>query len=285
MGVPELRLAIPLIILLVVLRRAYTEIDDDFVAEWARAHALDLNPQNRPMVAWYLRTARILRTWGVVGGVFLPPLVVSSLGGAGDANPIWMFAGYLVGALYAELSLVRPVATGPRSATLVPRELDDYLPRRLLWTQRGVGLITAAGGLVALVVPYGGRSPWFEQPDRLLGAIVVVAAVLGLGLERLERWLVQRPQPFVDPSLLAADDAIRAQSVHSLAGSGLAVLLLLAGVVAGALAASDVQVLRWTMWIVAGLSLVLAVYACLYYGHRAWRVPRRVTATPDAAMA
>ena len=98
-----------------------------------------------------------------------------------------------------------------------------------------------------------------------------------MGLERLQRWLIERPQPFTDPALLAADDAIRSQSVHSLAGSGIAVLLLLAGTICWAMSASDVQVLRWVMWVPAVLSFLAALYACLYYGHRAWRVRRPTT--------
>ena len=45
--------------------------------------------------------------------------------------------------------------------------------------------------------------------------------------------MVRRPQPFTSPSLVAADDAIRAQSVHAIAGAGLALLLVaLSGVFA-----------------------------------------------------
>lgn len=281
-----LGLVLPLAIVAYALRRAYSEVDDGFVRQWARAHGLELTPDNRPMVVWYLCTARVLRTWGVLGGLFLPPLVSAALGGGGSPNPVWAFVGYLVGAIYAELSLVRPVAPGRRSASLVPRELADYLPRRLLWAQRGLGVLAVAGGIAAVAVPYGQRSPWFERQDSaLFVAVAAGAVVLGVGLERLQRWLVRRPQPFVEPSLVAADDAIRSQSVHSVAGSGIAVLLVLCGVAAGALSMSDVQILRWTMWVVAAFSFLLSLYACLYYGHRAWRVPRQAAGRAEAAPA
>jgi hypothetical protein len=114
----------------------------------------------------------------------------------------------------------------------------------------------------------------------LTGALFVV--LLAAGLEALERWLVRRPQPFTSPSLVAADDAIRAQSVHSLAGAGLALQLIACSGVFIGLAASDVPFLRWTMWLPALVALLLSIRACLEIGQRAWRV-RRPIARPTGA--
>jgi hypothetical protein len=100
----------------------------------------------------------------------------------------------------------------------------------------------------------------------------------------VERWLVGRPQPFTTPSLVAADDAIRAQSVHSVAGSGLALLLLLNSGLSLALATSEVTVLRWTMWVPAVAALLLSLVACQWWGHLAWRV-RRVAGPTQAPSA
>ncbi|CAN5258616.1 hypothetical protein BH18ACT4_BH18ACT4_11480 [soil metagenome] len=66
--------------------------------------------------------------------------------------------------------------------------------------------------------------------------------------------------------------------MHSVAGSGLAVELVCLGGILAALANSQVQVLRSTMWIPALACVVGAVWVCLYYGHRAWRVRRAVPA-------
>jgi hypothetical protein len=227
------------------------------------------------MVRWYLRNARVLRTWGALGGVFLPPLVALFLGAdraSAGFGPVWIFVGYLVGALYAEVSLVRPVPAGPRRASLVPRELGDYLPPRILRLQRGLAVAAVTGGIAALLVPYAeDQSPPSTVAMALLAALAAAFAVI---LERLQRWLVARPQPFSDPELVAADDAIRAQGVHSLAGSGLAVLLLLVSAVWVGLAMSEVQLLRWTIWLPAVFGPLLALYACMWFGHRAWRVRR-----------
>jgi hypothetical protein len=273
--------ALCLTVVLGALLRAHREVDHQFIGEWAGAHGLTLTAENRPMVGWYLKTARLLRTWGALGGLFLVPIVLSSLGFYSHAFwGIWIFLGYLAGALYAELSLVRVATHGERNASLVPRELAAYLPRRLLVAQRGLGLLIAAGAVAAAVLPYGDRSP---ESVSVHGVGVLAAGLVGvaftIGLERVQRWVVQRPQPFIEPALVAADDAIRAQSVHSLAGSGLAALLVLNSFIAWALAVSDVQVLRWTMWVPSGFGFPAALAVCLYYGHRGWWVPR-----PDAVV-
>lgn len=277
--------------------RSYRDVDDRFVADWAAAHGLALTAGNRPMVAWYLRAARVLRTWGAVGGLLVPSLLalawsshveilgVDSGGGTNPGDAVWIFVGYLIGALYAELSLVRPVGPARRSASLVPRRLEDYLPRRLLHAQRWLGATGAAGILASLALPFDARF-------RLPGVIAVVSfagfiAGSAIGLECLERWLVRRPQPFTDPSLVAADDAIRSQSVHSLAGAGVAFLLFGCGGVSVVLFSADVAVLHWTMWLPAVVATLSAPVVCTYYGHRAWRVrrPRPASPTPTPTPA
>jgi hypothetical protein len=281
--------ALPFVVVAVALRRAHTDVDAQFVAEWARAHALDLTSENAPMVQWYLRTARVLRAWGAVAGLVLPTLITLALGGpfrlAGfgqsSSQPgdiIYIFLGYLVGALYAEISLVRPRDPSRRSATLVPRELDDYLSPRLRWLQRGLALAAVAGIIGIRLAPYDEKVRHFSWVGVVVGAAVVLG--FAFALERLERWLIRRPQPFTSPSLLAADDAIRAQSVHSLAGSGLAVLCLLCSSAAVALAVSDVSILRWTMWVPGVVFFFAAFDVVQRFGHRAWRVRRLIVAAP-----
>jgi hypothetical protein len=269
-----------------VLVRAYTEVDDAFVDEWARAHDLVLTGRNRPMVRWYLHTARVLRTWGAVAGLLLPPLIGSALGIRALQDLIsgpLVFVGYLAGALYAELALVRPVTGGRRMAALVPRELDDYLPRRLLMAQRALGAFAIGVALVVLFLGFerDAAASTVGSPRLMAAVLAGVAAGFGLTIERLQRWLVQRPQPFTDPELVAADDAIRSQAVHSLAGSSLAIELMCLGGMMFVLQRSDVQVLRWTMWVAGLLCGVAALWVCLYYGHRAWRVRR---AFPNPAV-
>lgn len=264
------------------LVRAYTELNEDFLQQWARAHALDVTAENRPMVRWYLRTARVMRTWGALAGFFVPMAAAAAFDSSDSMPPVWVFVGYLLGALYAEVSLARPLPPGRRAASLVPRPLVAYLPRRLLMTQRVLGIAIALGCLAVAVVPSGTRSPWAAvRWWTWLG--VVAGPALAVGLEWLQGWVVRRPQPFADPALVAADDAIRAQSVHSVSGSGLAVELVWLSTLGWQLAASDVQFLRWTMWVPAVLGFIAAIGVCQYYGHRAWRVRRPLRSAVERA--
>jgi hypothetical protein len=93
-----------------------------------------------------------------------------------------------------------------------------------------------------------------------------------------EQWVIRRPQPFTAPDMLDADDAIRAQSVHSLAGSalGASTLLLTGGF--WFLANSDVDVLQVSGFMVL-LCPILALVFVRYYAHRAWRVQRPANAS------
>lgn len=256
----------------------------DRMTEWAESRGLELTSENRPMVAWYLRNARSLRTLGALGGVVLPPLIAAALGlriGGLPASWVWVFAGYLVGSLYAEARLVRP-PTASRTASLATRRLDDYLPARRLRLQRGLGVAGVVLAGLAVAAPGPGDPFAFQPAVAPAVAAALAAAPLAVLLEMLQRWVVRRPQPLNRSSLVAADDAIRSQSVHSVLGSGLAMQLLLVTPAMWVLATSDVQLLRWTMWLPAMLSWIAAVYACLWFGHRAWAVRRPLLPTASA---
>jgi hypothetical protein len=289
-------LALVLLVVPVVLVRAQAAIDDDALDAWAGARGLELTPASGPVVARYLRRARTMRAWGAVVGILLASLVelawhgrlvVLGFGTDGSAapyaGPMEAYIGYLVGAAAAELSFARPRDRARPSASLVPRRLEDYLPRPVLFAQRALGLALAFAIMALGPVPYPSSSTtpaW----SLLVGGAVFFAAFT-VGLEALERWLVRRPQPFTSPALVAADDAIRAQSLHALAGSGVALLLLGCSGVFAVLAGSDIALLRATMWLPALVAFVLSISACLDISHQPWRVRRRVDRPAGAAPA
>jgi hypothetical protein len=282
-----LAVAIPL-----QLIRAH-RLDAAFVERWARDHGLTLTEENRPTVERYLRKVRVMRTWGGVAGAVLPSLIeyawsgrvqVLGFGTDGDSAPLGfgaIFIGYLIGVLCAEVTLARPTDGARRSASLERRELADYLPRHTVLSQRIAAVAGALGTLVIAIVPYadgvstpGGRS-----------LVLVAAGVLafGAGLEAIERWLVRRPQPYTSPPLVAADDAIRAQSVQAVAGAGLALLLLYCCGIALGLAGSEVTALHATMGVAGAVLLILSLLACRGIGDGSWTVRRARTAGEASA--
>jgi protein-S-isoprenylcysteine O-methyltransferase Ste14 len=271
-------------------------MSQEHLVDWARERGLELTAENRPVVASYLRRTRLLRACGALAGILLPTLVelvwhgrLVILGASSDgsvapyAGPMEAYIGYLVGALCAEVTLARPRDRTRHSASLVPRRLEDYLPRRLMLAQRALGVAVVLGIVITGLVPYPSPASVPDWTAQLTG--VVVFGAFAVALEALERWIVRRPQPFTSPSLVAADDAIRAQSVHALSGSGLALLLAALSGLFAVVTASDVEILRWTMWLPALAAFVLSVRACLDIGQQPWRVRRRADRPAGAAPA
>jgi hypothetical protein len=287
MSTPAVLALILAVAIPVELWRAYRP-DPAGDARWAEDRGLEPTAESRALVTRYLRSARVLRTWGGVAGVVLPTLitlvgsgrvVVLGFGADGDSAPLafgWIFVGYVVGAVCAELSLARPAAGARRAAGLARRDLAQYLPRPAVIAQRALAGVAAVGMVLIGVVPYphGTSNPGLEW--LVVAALVVLA--LAAGLEAIERWLVRRPQPFTSPAAVAADDAIRAQSIRSVAGAGLAFLLLLCSGVSLVLQASDVAVLQTAMVVPAAVFLVLSLFACRGIGTTSWRVRRTIGA-------
>lgn len=257
----------PAVVLVGLARRAY-RYSPALVEPWARERGLEIDSTNRAMVAWYLRTSRTLRLLGVLAGLVLAPLTALALGDEGlGAGYVWLaaVAGYLGGVAYAEVALRRPAGS---VASMCRRELSDYLSP---WAQRAHRRTAAFAGLcaaAAVVVPMR-DFPFVPQLARV--AMLVAVPLVWAGVEALQRWLVRRPQPVVAASLLRADDAIRRQSVHSIAGAGMGLQWLLAGASMWALAGSDVQILRWTMWIAGLLAWGIALGACTHYDSGVWQ--------------
>jgi len=251
------------------------------VEAWSRGRGLGLTSANRPVVGYYLRTARLLRLIGAMAGTVLPGLVMLAYQGEKSAlgtfsGVAWAYVGYLVGSLYAELSLARPTG-GRRAASLAPRSLGDYLPLSHVWAQRGLaGAVVAGGAFASLLDP--APVVWVNGFGTGAGAIVValMALTVAVVVETLERWIVRRPQPLTRPDLVAADDAIRSHSLHSFCGSALALLVLLASAQAAVLGQRDLAGLRRPLFAAAAFGLLASFAICMSFAHRTWQVHRPV---------
>lgn len=292
MSAPATLAIILAVAIAVELYRAYRP-EPAFAERWAGERGLELTAENRSLVGRYLRRARLFRTWGGVIGVLLPTVIayvvdgrvtVLGFGTDGNSAPLGfgaIFIGYLAGALLAELTTVRP-ARGPRRvASLERRELASYLPRWVLLAQRGAAAAGAVGTIAVAAVPFPATTSNPSSGELIAIAVLIVA--LAVGLETVERWIVHRPQPFVEPGLVAADDALRAQSIRAAAGAGLALLLLYVAGISLALQASDVSALHATMVVPAAVCLVASLLAYSGISNGAWRVrlpARAARATP-----
>jgi hypothetical protein len=149
--------------------------------------------------------------------------------------------------------------TVSRSDALKPRELSDYMP---------AGFITAlrVSAFVALVlVPLYRLLPARQRLVNLNDfrpeiVILPVILLIGLGVELLQRFIVARSQPAVERDLVNADDAIRSASVHALAGAGIALeLLIVSGQLINLAVVSTLDLLRWTLPVLAILSFGVAI--------------------------
>ncbi|HEV2070617.1 MAG TPA: hypothetical protein VGR26_12560 [Acidimicrobiales bacterium] len=246
-----------------VVRRAFRFPRQGHLAEWARTYGLELTDDNRPAVIGYLRTTRRFRAVGGAGGWFiggLPLLIGQPLPLDIDGLALAL-AGFFGGAALAELRFSRRGAgPTPRRASLVPREMDDYVApwvRRVSWA--AVALAVALLGVYAALdrVGDGGR-PAIEVLPGVLGAATVVAVATWA-----QRRLVNRPQPLSAPDLVAADDALRASSAATAAGAGLiSALLALSNVLSSILLATRAWPVRWLI-LVAGLGILALIVASL----------------------
>jgi hypothetical protein len=177
-------------------------------------------------------TGRRLRTILVLAAILLPDLVGSALGLSDDDGVFdfsWqvVLAACFAGTLWAELSLTRP-AGQVRVALLAPRDTASYLGRLLRWSP--VVVSGVAGAVWAATTALPARTTNGMVIERASRIEILIGLALSITLPALvavtQRWIVRRPQPYSIPSLVDADDAIRAASVRYLAAVGSAMALV-----------------------------------------------------------
>jgi hypothetical protein len=180
---------------------------------WARSYGLEITPVNERAVWRYLARSQRWRRVGFVLG-WLAASGLDRRDGNDFLGSWWLLAGvgYSLGIVAAEATRHPRVESG--AASLEPRHLDQYLPRWLTWVPR---VLTAAVVVAAVVALTGSRALTLSDPQILV--LAAVAAGVLAGAELIERAVVARRQPVSEPDLLAADDAMRTQSAHALAGA------------------------------------------------------------------
>ncbi len=252
---------------------------DGQLAGWARRYGLVLTPSNRPSVARYRRRSRSFQAAGAALGFLASPLYIGFTGRAFPLGESWVLlavGGYLIGAAFAEAASFRPyrATTGVRAALLSPRTLTDYVPAATAWAIRLLPL-----AVVALCVVYA-LTPKGQQPaDPSVPFVIVstaLAAVFAAAIEATLRAIVARPQPADTEDSVAADDAIRASSIHALSAAAIALLMLTAGWVLVSIESTTPGSLlgQISLWL-GLLTDIGALVAWLGLGHpRSWHVRR-----------
>lgn len=191
--------------------------------------------------------------------------------------------GYMLGALAAEFSLTRAGEAGRPPAVLLPREVEQYATP---WARIALRVLAAALPamiLFPLLVPFEHDASAVPTVARYT-LLAAVGTCIFVAVEWLQRAIVRRPQNVVDPGFLAADDAIRASSVHACLGAGLAILMTLLGVVLNEVAgAAGGAPLRWLAvpgFVLAVGSLVVWLGFGTSYG---WVVRRPQDTSPTSS--
>jgi hypothetical protein len=250
------------------------------VLAWGDVYGLELTAANRPVVERYLRRTKRLRTIGALAGLLFSLAFTAATEGQGS-DSLWgngllmAAAGYVIGALVAEAALSHPQRTLARAASLEPRTLGQYLPGYAIWAQRLIPIL--AVGLVPVSVALDGPGSSGPRDPVPFAAVAAALVAAGLALEGLERMIVRRAQPVVAPDLLRADEAIRASSVHAMAGAGNALLLLgLSYLLSTLVNATPSTALSWTFGFLSFVALGLALSSWIDLGHpTSWRIRRR----------
>src|ERR1700736_931384 len=250
------------------------------LARGAAPYGLRLTDVNRSLVSRYLQRTGSLQLVGAGLGWIGTGLFI---GGIGQFVPLFgipllmAIAGYLLGAVIAEAAFLGRFGaqSGVRSASLTPRALLDYVPVLSVWALRILPAVLMVLAVVYVVAPKHAPTPGDASVPLVLGASALLI-VVALAVERLLQVIVARPQPATDADLMAADDAIRASSIHALSGAGVGLVLVGIGAVLFALqyASSDDALAAWLGY-PATLASLLSLFSLVRLGHpRTWRVRR-----------
>jgi hypothetical protein len=204
-------------ILLAIL--AVRPVSPSELTRYSRRFGLEVNAETRASIVRSIRRGRTSRLAGAAIGLSAHSVLYAFGVGIPNEGAVYGILGYLLGAFAA--ALVPGPRIGVRRASLVPRRPSDYLPRIALYAPGVAVAISAAADLAYYVEPRRA----FPNPSGSTGGVVLsaVAAVATLVAVRI---VVSRSQPAISQEMIAVDDAMRTQAVHTLAGTGIAIAFI-----------------------------------------------------------
>lgn len=190
------------------------EISPRRVTSFTVRQYLRLTPDNAGLVGGALTVQyrwRRLGLWagGVVG------ILLTGLFGTVQLSLAAILGGWFVGAAFAEFRVSRPVESGPRRAVLATRSTGRFTTLGNRVAVASVGGLAVVLLVTAVAVGVANRNADWLQPS-------VVLVLVWAALFVLYRRVVGRPAPAEPADLVAADDALRCQSLAVLSGSAVA---------------------------------------------------------------
>jgi hypothetical protein len=251
-----------------------------FVHAWAASYGLTLTERNWPTVVRYLVRSQRWRRLGVLLGYVLLPQGLALLGVSVPAPYVLAIVSYSVGMVLAAATMPT-VAPGPSGASLEPRRIGQYLPGRLQWSPRASAVVLVALSVWSLSLSDPTGRAWIDS-STIVAYGIVLAVGLAVAGEVAERAVIARRQPAGPADLVAADDAMRAQSAHAVAG---AVLGAQASLLMPALGRpAQLGYLNPWLDLVGLFAPIVGLAVGLRYTSRAWPM-RRASASPPAVPA
>jgi hypothetical protein len=254
----------PLVLVLLALR----PVSARELGKFSVRYGVEINSETRPAMDRYIRRGRTVRLAGAALGLSLHSVLYAVGLSIPNDDAFYGIVGYLLGAFVGAL-LPHSNVVEPRTASLVPRQMSDYLPRAAL-----VAPVVAVGvGALAAVV--------FEiEPRRVLPDFTgsntgLVLAVIAAAGTLTSIWIViGRSQPITTRGLVTVDDAMRTEAVHTLVGTGTAIALLGASSCLFEMGGYASPTWLHVAGVVAGLCAVVGALLAWVFTGAAWRVRR-----------
>lgn len=208
-------------ILLAVL--ALRPVSTSELLRYSRRFGLAVNAETRSSMERVIRRSRMARLSAAAIGLSAHSVLYAFGASIPNQSSLYGILGYLVGAFGAALIPSIP-RTDLLRASLVPRRPSDYLPRIALRAP-GISVAVSAAAVLAYYLEPRQAFPDFSGST---------ASTAGLGISALAavatfvavHIVVARPQPVSSSALVAVDDAMRTQAVHTLAGTGIAIAFI-----------------------------------------------------------
>lgn len=202
------------------------------VPVWAERYGLSPSEASAELIERYLSWTRRWRMAGTLLGVgaFAKWILFDHVDDPQPGPVPWLAlaaAGYLLGAIAAEITLNgihRPERPLFPVAALEERRPEMYVGKsamRVLWA-----LTALSAGLVPAYFMLADQ-PHIRSRFGVVVAVALSVLALTLGIGRLIRHVVLRPQPAASDESRLADNAMRSSSLHAIAGSAVALGLIL----------------------------------------------------------